>query len=369
MRRLVLALLLAAAPAAADTLRVATYDVGLTRDGPGLLLAELSRPPEGPLAAVLEVIRAARPDVLLVTGFDHDLRGRALAAFRARLADGPDGLAFPHAFDAPVNAGVPSGHDLDGDGRSAGPADALGWGRFPGHGGMALLSRLPLDAAAARTFRELRWADLPGAALPVRPDGSPFPDAAAQAALRLSSRAHWDVPVVLPGGGRLHLLASNPTPPLFDGPEGFNRRRNADELRFWSLYLDGTALPADDGSPARLPDGPVVLIGNLNLDPADGAGDRTGVAALLAHPRLRDPRPASAGGSLAATPGHAGDPALDTADWREDGPGNLRVDYVLPSADLAVTDAGVFWPLPDDPFAEAAAATPHRLVWVDLTVP
>lgn len=364
-----LAVALAVAPASAGTLRVATYDVGLTRDGPGLLLAELGRPPEGALAGVLDVIRAVRPDVLLLTGFDHDHRGRALTAFRARLAEGPEGLAFADAFAAPVNAGVPSGHDLDGDGRRAGPADALGWGRFPGHGGMALLSRLPLDAAAARTFRALRWAELPGAGLPVRPDGGPFPDAAAQAALRLSSRSHWDVPVVLPDGGRLHVLAANPTPPLFDGPEGLNRRRNADEIRLWSLYLDGTALPADDGRAARLPDGPVVVLGNLNLDPADGAGERAAIAALLAHPRLRDPRPASAGGRAAATPGHAGDPGLDTADWREDGPGNLRVDYVLPSAELAVIDAGVFWPAPDAALAAAAGATAHRLVWVDLALP
>lgn len=370
MHRLLLALaLLAAPPAAAETLRVATYDVGLTRDGPGLLLAELGAPPEGTLAGVLAVIRAVRPDVLLLNGFDHDHRGLALAAFRARLAEGSDGIAFADAFDAPVNAGLPTGRDLDGDGRTMGPADAHGWGRFPGHGGMALLSRLPVDAAAARSFRLLRWAELPGAALPVRADGGPFPDAAAQDVLRLSSRSHWDVPVVLPDGRRLHLLAANPTPPLFDGPEGFNRWRNSDEIGFWTRYLDGLAVRDDGGTSAALADGPVVVLGNLNLDPADGAGLRDAIAGLLAHPRLQDPRPASAGGRAAATPGHAGDPGLDTADWREDGPGNLRVDYVLPSADLVVTGAGVFWPPPGAPLAAEAAATPHRLVWVDLALP
>ena len=70
--------------------------------------------------------------------------------------------------------------------------------------------------------------------------------------------------------------------------------------------------------------------------------------------------------------GHDGDPALDTADWRDDGqgPGNLRVDYVLPSADLEVTAAGVFWPAAGEPLADAAAtASAHRLVWVDLVLP
>jgi hypothetical protein len=374
MFRTLLALLLISAPAAAETLRVATYDVGLARDGAGVLLAELAEPPEPALAGVLAVVRVVRPDVLLLNGFDHDLRGRALAAFVARLGEGPDGIDYPHVFHAPVNAGEPSGLDLDGDGRLMGWDDAFGWGKFPGHGGMALLSRLAVDGVAARTFRLLPWAALPGADLPARPDGSPFPDAAAWSALRLSSRSHWDVPVVLPGGGRLHLLASHPTPPLFDGEEGFNRRRNRDEIRFWTAYLDGTAFPDDAGNAAGPPPGSFVVLGDLNLDPLDGAGHREAIAGLLAHPRLQDPRPSSAGGAEAGQGGangsHDGDPALDTADWGDDGPGNLRVDYVLPSADLAVTAAGVFWPAPGEPLADAAAAaSDHRLVWVDIDLP
>jgi hypothetical protein len=233
------------------------------------------------------------------------------------------------------------------------------------------LSRLPIDEGAVRSFRRLSWAELPGALLPVRDDGSPYPDAEARAALRLSSRAHWDVPVVLPGGGRLHLLAANPTPPLFDGAERFNARRNHDEIRLWSEYLSGAAVRDDSGVVAGPPGSPVVLLGNLNADPFDGAGLRQGIVGLLAHPRLQDPRPASGGGAAAATPGQRGDPSLDTADWREDGgPGNLRVDYVLPSAELDVAGAGVFWPAPGEPLAEAAAAaSDHRLVWVDRVLP
>jgi hypothetical protein len=371
LRPVALALLasLLAAPTRADGLRIATYDVGLARDGPGLLLHELATEPKPATRAVAAVIRAARPDILLLTGFDQDFRGRALDAFRALLARGEDGVDYPHAFAPPGNEGVPSGLDLDDDGRSMGRGDAFGWGRFPGNGGMALLSRLPLDPADARSFAALRWAALPGADLPLRPDGSAFPDPARQAALRLSSRSHWDVPVLLPDGTRLHLLAANPTPPLFDGPEGVNRRRNADEIRFWSAYLDGAAFADDQGRTAPGSDGPLVLLGNLNLDPFDGRGDHAAIAALLAHPRLRDPRPESPGAAAAATRGHAGEAALDTADWKEDGPGNLRTDYVLPSAELRVTAAGVLWPAPGDAFADTAAATPHRLVWVDLALP
>ena len=81
-------------------MRVATYNVGLSRAGPGLLLHELVQGPKPQLDAVLRVIRAVRPDVLLLTGFDHDLRGRALAAFQARLAAGAGRHRLPVCLPA-----------------------------------------------------------------------------------------------------------------------------------------------------------------------------------------------------------------------------------------------------------------------------
>lgn len=368
---------LSAGAATAETLRIATYEAGLTREGAGLLLRDLGREPDAATAGALAVIRETRPDILLLTGFDSDPGGRALAALARRLAEGPGGIDYPHRFTAPVNAGEPSGLDLDGDGMGMGRADAWGWGRFPGNGGMAVLSRLPFETGAFRSFTLLRWRDLPGAGMPVQPDGSPWPDEAAAAQLRLASKAHWDLPVRLPGGGTLHLLASNPTPPLFDGPEGANRLRNRDEIRFWAAYLAGTAFPDDQGRTAGPPEAPVIVLGNLNKDPRDGAGLPDGIAALLESDRLQDVRPASEGGRRAAAEQkgantrHRTPPALDTADWRDDaGPGNLRVDYVLPDAALAVTGAGVFWPAPGAPLAEEAeAASAHRLVWVDVTLP
>lgn len=372
-----LAMALGCAPGAAQTLRVATYNVGLSRDGPGLLLHDLGRDPDPGLTAVLRVIQTVRPDILFVSKFDHDLRGRALAAFRDLLRDGAEGIDYRHAFDAPVNAGAPSGFDLDGDGLLMGWDDALGWGKFPGHGGMAVLSRLPIDAEASRTFRTLGWAEVPEALLPERPDGTPFPNLEARAVLRLSSRSHWDVAVMLPGGRRLHLLAANPTPPLFDGAEAMNQRRNHDEIVFWARYLDGEAFRDDQGRVAAAPDAPLIVLGDLNVDPSDGAGIHEGIARLIGHPALQDPRPRSQGAVAAAraqgaaNTDHAGPHALDTADWRdEDGPGNLRADYVLPAAGLRVAAAGVFWPAPGEALAEVVAAGPaHRLVWVDLALP
>lgn len=385
LRALLVIGFLAALPASAEGLRVAAYDVGLDRAGPGLLLhdlgrepgSNLGREPDAGLAAVVSVIQAVRPDVLLVSKFDHDLRGRALAVFAELLRAGPDGIDYPHSFSAPVNAGVPIGFDLDDDGRQAGWNDNHGFGKFPGHGGMAILSRLPIDEGAVRMFQTLTWADLPGALLPERPGGAPYPSAEAQAVMRLSSKAHWDVPVVLPDGGRLHLLASGPTPPLFDGPERMNVRRNHDEIGFWTRYLDGEAFRDDQGREAAAPDAPVVVLGDLNLDPADGAGMHEAIRALTGHAALQDPEPASAGAVAAARAqggvngGQRGNAALDTADWSDErGPGNLRVDYVLPSVELAVTGAGVFWPEPGAALAEVVAAGPaHRLVWVDLALP
>ena len=134
-------------------------------------------------------------------------------------------------------------------------------------------------------------------------------------------------------------------------------------------YLDG-------GLAWAAPKAPFVILGDGNLDPEDGDGRRAAIIALLSDPRLQDPAPTSDGGRAAAKQGgpnaaQRGDTARDTADWPEDtGPGNLRVDYVLPSADLRVTSSGVYWPPPGTPDADlAATASRHRLVWVDLEVP
>lgn len=258
-----------------------------------------------------------------------------------------------HAFALAPNTGVPTGRDLDGNGWLGEPRDAQGYGRFAGDGGLALLSRFPIDDEAVRDFSNLLWRDLPGATLP---EGEANADLQ-----RLSSTGHWMVPIDLPDGPAT-LLVWSATPPVFDGPEDRNGLRNRDEARLWRLLLDGEFAPG--------PEGRFVLMGNANLDPADGDGRRETMAALLADPRLQDPGPASAGGAAAADPDQAGNPSLDTADW-EPPAGNLRVAYVLPSADWEVADAGVFWPAADDRAAallgeDGLAAGPHRLVWVDL---
>lgn len=362
----------APAPPAEGSLRIAQFNAALSRKGAGMLLRDLMRAEDRQIAGVVEILTLVRPDILVLNEIDHDRDGRALAALAGLLAEA--GLDYPHRFTAPVNTGEPSGLDLDGDGRLHGPGDAFGFGFFPGQYGMAVLSRLKLGPA--RSFRLLRWADLPGADMPMRADGTPFPSAEAHAAMRLSSKGHWDVAVETPGGP-LHLLVSHPTPPVFDDEHDLNGRRNADEIRFWSLYVAGIAFPDDAGVTAPIADAPFVLAGDLNSDPVDGDSRKEAIRALLALPALQDPEPRSPGGPAVADTGtnreHRGDPALDTGDFRDDIPGNLRVDYVLPSAGLEVTGAGVFWPAPGEAHhalvADRRASSDHRLVWVDVRMP
>ncbi|MGR3291154.1 MAG: endonuclease/exonuclease/phosphatase family protein [Paracoccaceae bacterium] len=121
-----------------------------------------------------------------------------------------------------------------------------------------------------------------------------------------------------------------------------------------------------------------VIIGDLNANPFDGEGSHRVIRELLVHPLVQDVTPFSRGAVLAAAAQgggnktQIGDPALDTVDWHESRtPGNMRVDYVLPSADLTVTGAGVFWPAPDEVgFAFVGSngdlGSHHRLVWVDI---
>ncbi|MCF3972672.1 endonuclease/exonuclease/phosphatase family protein [Paracoccus salsus] len=331
---------LLAAPAAADPIRIATWDPGLTRNGPGLLLRDIGREDPQVLAAA-QVIAAARPDVILLTGIDWDHDGRALESFSGTLRKA--GLDLSHSFTSRPNSGMATGLDLNGDGRLGTADDAQGWGQFTGQNAMAVLSRLPLGAVTDHTGA--LWRDLPGTLMP--PDTAPE----LAAIQRLSSTAHWDVPVETPDG-TLHLLAWAATPPVFDGPEDRNGRRNHDEAAFWLGHL---------------PDAPFVLIGNFNLDLIDGEGRPEALHALLGMAQDPEPRGAWQPPQAGANSRHKGDPALDTADFDDDGPGNLRVDYILPARALTVTAGGVIWPSPDDPLAPAVqAASDHRLVWVDL---
>ncbi|KQI72433.1 endonuclease [Loktanella sp. 5RATIMAR09] len=326
--------------ARAETFRVATFAAPLSGDGPGLLLRDIQSGETAQIIAIQNVISRNAPDILVLTDFDYDLDGIALAAFAASFAD-----PFPHVFALPSNAGLATGLDLNANGRLGEARDAHGYGRFAGDGGMAILSRFPILAGQVTDFSGLLWKDLPDATLP-QLAGAPFLDSAAIDQLRLSSTGHWIVPVAVPDGPPISVMAFDATPPVFDGPEDMNGLRNRDELRLWEIVLDGGFGPAPDS---------FVVAGNANLDPRGGDGYRQAMTDFLALASLQDPLP-----------------DLPTAEWPDDGPGKLRVSYVLPSRDWQIAGAGVFWPDPDDPDRallgeDGLAAGPHRLVWVDIS--
>jgi len=374
-----------AAPTQDGVVRIATFNCSLNRPALGGLRASLATTDDPQARAVAEIIQRVRPDILLLQEFDYDAGGQALRDFQANYLARPQGgaqpLGFAYSFVAESNTGQPSGFDLDHDGRVAGGGDALGFGEFPGQYGMALFSRFPL--AAARTFRRFLWRDMPGALLPTDPKtGKPYYDDDDLAALRLSSKSHWDVPISVPAkedrpGFVLHLLCSHPTPPVFDGPEDRNGRRNHDEIRLLADYIEPSKsgyLTDDAGRRGGIaPDAMFVIVGDLNCDPVDGAGIRGAMDQLLKSQRIDASYiPASEGGPLVVKQHaeqfakHKGDPSHVTADFTPEGHGCLRIDYVLPSRGLEITKGGIFWPVPGEAGAEAITGTDHRSVWLDI---
>ncbi len=380
------------APGPDRTVRFATYNASLNRSAAGQLVRDLSTPDNVQAGNIAEVLQRVRPDVVLLNEFDYVPGYRAVDLFRRnyleRSQQGAEPIRYRYAFTAPSNTGIPSGFDLDRNGTVGGGNDAYGFGDFPGQYGMVVLSRYPIDGKSARTFQHFRWADLPGALLPDDPATAAPADWYAPEVLRtlrLSSKSHWDLPIRI-GRRTVHVLASHPTPPTFDGPEDRNGTRNHDEIRFWAEYVKpydnirrNRWIYDDRGHRGGLrPGSDFVIMGDQNSDPLDGDSVPGAIDQLLDSRWIRDPQPRSAGAVEAAqlqggaNASHRSDPSYDTADFNDNpAPGNLRADYVLPSRGLRVRDTGVFWPVRADPLSRLTGEFPfptsdHRLVWLDL---
>jgi len=366
----------------AQPVRVATFNIAMGFDRQGEMAEALEAGGHPRLLQVAETLQRVRPDIVLLNEFDYDPDVDAAALLMQNyLADGlngQDGISYPWHFSATVNTGEDSGLDLDGDGKTGGPGDAWGFGHFPGQYGMLVLSRYPLLEDRTRTFQQFPWSALPGARQPLNPDGSAFYPPETWQQLRLSSKSHWDL-VFNIDGQQLHLLAHHPTPPVFDGPENRNGLRNYDENRFWKTYYEAGSkdtpwLLDDTGRSGGIAqDARFVIAGDFNADPLDGdsvpgAMDQLLDAAWINNSCL----PASSGAAEASrlqgglNEEHSGNPALDTSDFNDRYTGNLRLDYLLPSANLQPVDCGVFWPAQGEPGHQLTGASDHRLVWIDL---
>jgi Endonuclease/Exonuclease/phosphatase family len=392
----------ASASSGSSEVRFATFNASLNRSEAGLLVDHLSNPDvddvfRRQIRNVAEVIQRERPDVLLINEFDFDPVAADL--FRTNFLkisqNGAEPIQFPYAFIAPSNTGIPSGKDLDnngvvdttpGDGTYAN--DSFGFGLFPGQFGMVVYSNYPIMFDEVRTFQLFKWKDLPGNLIP-----TPFYSPDEVDILRLSSKSHWDVPIQM-DRKTVHFLVSHPTPPVFDGAEDRNGRRNFDEIRFWADYISpgqSSYIYDDNGVHGGLTPGALfVIAGDENSDPLDGDSIPGAAQQLLDHPLVNSrvwPQSAGAVEASALQGGanltHRSDPSFDTADFADiPGPGNLHADYVLPRKNLQIVDSGVFWPVLADPLSRLTGVfdpawlpvggfptSDHRSVWVDVNVP
>jgi 3-phytase/alkaline phosphatase D len=447
-------LALACSSAAAESVRFATFNASLNRDAAGQLLGDLAQPNlvdfganwsggVGALSAtqrrvlqahyVAEVVQKVSADVVLINEFDYDLNGTPTASSlpsaagyssdAARrfqdnfLAVGHGGASTGRSASNPVNylyrhtpntnTGLASGFDLDNNGSIGGGNDAYGFGNFGGQFGFTIYSKY--EIVGVRSFQTFKWKDMPNNLLTNDPTAGAnnlanFYSAEERDALRLSSKNHVDVALRI-NGQTVHFLSAHPTPPVFDGPEDRNGKRNHDEIRFWKDYINGQSYIYDDaGSFGGLAAGArFVIAGDYNADLCDGDSYKVACTApntpgdgpnaiqqLLGDPLVNTTlTPGSAGGTAAATDPanngsanstHLNDPRFDTADFNDAAPGNLRVDYVLPSANMPATAAGVFWPERGDSdfplvgtfgnqnLYAGFPTSDHKAVWVDVTV-
>lgn len=363
-------------------LRVATFNIAMGFEQAGEMTSALQNPQHHRLQQIAAILQTVRPDIVLLNEFDYGPAVDAAGLFNQNfLANGEGGrlaMNYPYHFRAPSNTGLASGQDIDGDGKVGGPADAWGFGHFPGQYGMLLLSRYPINLPEVRTFQKFPWASLTSARRPMNPDGSNFYSDETWQQLRLSSKSHWDVPVQI-GNTTLHVLAFHPTPPVFDGPENRNGLRNFDEIRFWADYLRpeiSKKWQDDQGRSGGLPlTRHFVVLGDYNADPFDGDSLPGASQQLLDHERVNNRFTPLSGGAAEASQlqgglnaQQKGNPAADTADFNDQYTGNLRLDYVLPSAGLEVVDGAVFWPASGEAGHEWMGVSDHHLVWLDLRI-
>ncbi len=415
-------------PATATTVRFATFNASLNRNAAGELLADLASPGGAGLADpvarrilqaqnVAEVIQRMAPDVLLINEFDHDANGvagsssipnplgyRSVAHQRFQdnfLSVGHGGaspIAFAHGYTPTTNTGIASGLDLNNNGAVGGGDDAFGFGNFAGQFGMTIYSKY--EIVGVRTFQNFLWKDMPGSLLTSDPTANnltAYYSPEEIEVLRLSSKNHVDV-ILNVDGQEVHFLTAHPTPPVFDGAEDRNGKRNHDEIRFWKDYVNGASYIYDDqgGTGGLAGDAKFVIAGDYNADLLDGDSFKNAsfnaIGQLLDDPKVNTAAtPESVGATEqaglqgGANADDVADPRYDTADFADTplatAAGNLRVDYVLPSSNTTIVGSGVFWPASSDPtfplvgtfgnpnLFSGFPTSDHRAVWADVAVP
>lgn len=369
-------------PSLSQSLRCAVFNVSMSSPIPGHILEQTASTTDARLSRLAAVIQHTRPDVLMLCEFDHLGEGGddgSVANFCRHYLESQqhqrEAISYPYRYCPPTNTGLMSPHDLDGDGVLTLPGDGLGFGEHHGHFGFVILSRYPILEAQIRSWQHLLWQDIPGNLMPEN-----YYSEQAEKVLRLSSKNHVVVPIEL-GEQVVNLLCCHPTPPVFDGDEKRNARRNHDELKLVTDIINSASYLCDDnGGPGGLAvQDRFVVMGDLNADMADGDGMKQAIRDLLLHPRIN--RSVSAGkGTPKSLGGRFHIPWQQrtgrATEWTHIS--GLRLDYVLPSANLEVLQTGVFWPDKKDPMRylisdekgrdRPQAGSDHRLVWADIAL-
>jgi len=360
-----------------DTLRFASYNVSMYGNSEGEILNQLENAAQQiNLRRLAAVIKEVRPDVLVLMEIDYNSNGEVLSQFNDKLLkvdlDNFEGIDYPYLYQIETNTGTISEIDIDGNGNVSLPNDAYGFGNYPGQYASAILSKFPINVGAARSFQKYLWKDMPDASLPINSDGSSYYSDEVLNVFRLSSKNHIDLPLQISEEKMIHALISHPTPPVFDGAEDRNGKRNHDEIKLWSDYISNESYLVDDQgvSGGLNSNESFIVFGDLNADPEDGDSYKNAISLLLNHDRVNQtvsngtliPR-SNGGAEHNQSSGDSGDPSFDTSFF------GLRIDYVLPSADLEAIASGVFWPSSTEENYELIkdkAASDHLMVWVDL---
>ncbi|MRI31782.1 succinyl-CoA synthetase subunit alpha [Endozoicomonas sp. OPT23] len=369
---------------------------------------------------VAEIIQRTRPDILVMAEFNNKGTGSnndALTNFRDNylsLTQNSDvgSFSYTHIKNVSTNTGLLSPFDLDNKGGTpALPGDGWGFGFYHGQYAFAVASNYSFTDY--KSFQTFKWLAMPGAENPVidlcngperipegKNCGDPWYSDSAWEQFRVSSKNHIDLAIEVPAQGsstlkKIHMLVSHPTPPVFDESARRNYKRNSAEIKFWDDYIKAKDYFAPDpkgtnGSTTDEKGGLkqgdyFVVAGDLNADPYEGDGDRQTILGLLENPQVNT---AVTTGSLIPTSKGAQEYLSSSVCKRNCQRNNgdtitstsgLRLDHVIPSANLTVMRSGVFWPatgepgrdLVDDPKLGQGkgVSSDHRLVWVDLYIP
>lgn len=343
--------------------------------------AKILDPDSTQLPAMAEILARFHPDILSVNELQFDIEnvpeeglpgapagtqpGNACEGRNARrLADRlhelqPDLLEYDYSLVAMGNSGVPFETTEDvADNFKVRPDEFLG--RYS----IGLLSRYPILHDQVRVLHDLAWSDLPGNRIQRIHDelGIDVP-----VGYPLFEKAIVVVPVDVEGMV-FHVILLHP---MTSGFSPMNPHRNHDELRALTLWLDGElSAPGWEPLPA---DARFVIVGDLNVDPEDGEGDRDSIAQVLADPRVVAHFPEGEGSTRGTNPRRN---SFLSGCGREDGqmPWNptskmqMQLDYMLPSTTVGAPAAsGINWPTyPSEDWNLACRASDHRFVWEDL---